>query len=1019
MRILRNIIIVNELAFGAPLRDRCKTPNDCIPCERGSQLISDNEGVEKCQVCEENHYSDEVDSKECTKCGRTLISGVGSPSSKFCVSKKACNDFVRNLKSYRNFPAIFQKTLDGEGDTTRSCKAHPSTARKIQELQCSVGTVSLTGYLNDAGCTPCDPGYFSDKPGSTSCTPCELGMFVSVRGASACTLCPAGKFAENLASTACEDCPAFFYSGVGQSSCSPCPAYTYSREGWSRCDRCTPGNFLEGNDCVSCDAGTYSTDGSLCLKCSAGSFSAAGSRECKICPAGSYSTEGASQCELCGMGSYSSSGAAMCTECSAGRTSGEGAATCTECPQGSFAATGAITCMKCPEDKMSPVGSTSTDQCVSRFECDSHVARLTRMKRGDDAKAIEEERGSRIGLACKGLREYAFAIAKSLGNVPCLPGTFSKDGLGDDSVCVKCPKAHFASTLGSTVCRPCDAGYFSNVEGAIVCSKCPAGTFSLHEASECSQCPAGKFSSEGAVECSSCPEDHISAPGSRSQEYCVTEPECVQFVASLRMSEDSSIFAALITSRIGVACAKIDSFKDQIDGFRPVELCPAGTISADGRGEESDCIPCAAGTFSPLPGSSSCTQCPAGQVAPIMRSTYCTPCPVGAYYESPGGLWCASCQPGYASSITGAVTCGICPENHYSMMGGVECEVCKSGFVSGEGSPTSDFCVEETDCDFLLIELSVIASHHERFEKRLNEDRKSLSCSRIGKYRNKIDLLMPECPQGTFTASGRGFHCTSCAAGTFTGIVGSKNCEKCPAGSFSSANAFECTKCAVGFYSHGLGSGECLKCPDGLSANFTGSVSCDGCKDRERFDTRSATCKIVTLCPAGSYSATGEFSEEEACISCPTGMVSAEGAKSMAACKFPEKCKAGTFSVTGRIPLNGVCTECGAGSTSEEGATGCTGIPQVQNKSFFTLANVAKVGFPLVGLGSIARHLVRGRQVPAEVNENEVMVKAAKAQAKPSNNILKSVLLVGCVILVLASAAGAYYVFVIRRRREE
>ncbi|MBN2779554.1 MAG: hypothetical protein JXQ74_00595 [Alphaproteobacteria bacterium] len=91
----------------------------------------------------------------------------------------------------------------------------------------------------------------------------------------------------------CATCPAGTYSAAGASSCSACPTGQTSAAEASSCSAitCPAGKYLSGSSCLSCAAGTYSTATSnTCSACPTGQTSAAGASSCSAiaCPSGKY-----------------------------------------------------------------------------------------------------------------------------------------------------------------------------------------------------------------------------------------------------------------------------------------------------------------------------------------------------------------------------------------------------------------------------------------------------------------------------------------------------------------------------------------------------------------------------------------------------------------------------------------------------------------------------------------------------------------------------------------------------------
>ncbi|CAK9110246.1 Hypothetical protein (Fragment) [Durusdinium trenchii] len=94
-------------------------------------------------------------------------------------------------------------------------------------LICPPGTESWQG-----NCRPCQAGYFSEQPGSSSCSPCSAGFFQSQQGQNSCLPCPAGTFSAGSGSHRCTPCSETFdvlndelarWAPEGSVSCINCP----------------------------------------------------------------------------------------------------------------------------------------------------------------------------------------------------------------------------------------------------------------------------------------------------------------------------------------------------------------------------------------------------------------------------------------------------------------------------------------------------------------------------------------------------------------------------------------------------------------------------------------------------------------------------------------------------------------------------------------------------------------------------------------------------------------------------
>ena len=219
-------------------------------------------------------------------------------------------------------------------------------------------------------CLMCnDPNEFDQVSHSwASATGVECVACVAGRAADAtnseCDVCPPGRYSSD--GVTCSFCPPgeepnIVEFSVGATHCIECLNGTHRHNvdhpelgTMSSCETCSPGQQpnADADDCETCPAGRYSTDGSMCIRCNAGeepdalqvecqacvgTYSADG-EECLACPAGSQPTVGygASSCTACadlGSNLFSEDGS-TCSVCDAGSEVNEVRSACTLCAYG-------------------------------------------------------------------------------------------------------------------------------------------------------------------------------------------------------------------------------------------------------------------------------------------------------------------------------------------------------------------------------------------------------------------------------------------------------------------------------------------------------------------------------------------------------------------------------------------------------------------------------------------------------------------------------------------------------------
>ena len=105
-----------------------------------------------------------------------------------------------------------------------------------------------------------------------------------------------------------------------------------------------------------------------------------------------------------------------------------------------------------------------------------------------------------------------------------------------------------------------------------------------------------------------------------------------------------------------------------------VVQCEAGTFSIDGS-----CVPCSAGLFANVSGSTVCTSCSLGTYTLVSGAAVCALCPPGSFCNSS----IFQCPVGTYSNVSGAVSCQPCSASQYS-----------AGFYCPAGSSAPVACAQ-------------------------------------------------------------------------------------------------------------------------------------------------------------------------------------------------------------------------------------------------------------------------------------------------------------------------------------
>jgi len=391
-------------------------------------------------------------------------------------------------------------------------------------------------------------------------------------------------------------------------------------------------------------------------------------------------------------------------------------------------------------------------------------------------------------------------------------------------------------------------------------------------------------------------------------------------------------------------------------------VCPAGSAGPPpfGRpGHLGSCVPCSAGEFSPLAGSTACQTCPSGTFSEP-GATACTRCPRMTFSETEGAGACEPCPNGttmHADTIgsSNSSDCrGICGHGTFGtqVVNGVavgDCQPCPLGFASADfgatacsrcplgsfaasGSAACTPCPPETSTDPAL--------------PAGGPDSCARQCAPGSASTNGLEPC-ELCPQGSRSTLNGSTACAPCAPGSTTSAPGATTCLAiCPEGSFGGSPGAQglapCLPCEGGSYSPTPGLAECLACSAGSYSNSFAS-ECSPCPPGSVSDADSATA--CTPCAPGYSQGAGGL---QTCDACPSGTFSGEagavacspcapgwttrGATGQAAC---EQCPEGT-EVQGNecapclpgywaLPGMPVCLACPRGTyASSSGAAECT-----------------------------------------------------------------------------------------------
>ncbi|KAJ1469583.1 hypothetical protein T484DRAFT_1642577 [Baffinella frigidus] len=384
---------------------------------------------------------------------------------------------------------------------------------------------------------------------------------------------------------------------------------------------------VSGSDNVTdcqCKAGFYGEDG----------------RECSVCPAKSY-CEGGKSVVSCGEHSESPGGSNISEACSceAGWYGPQGGAcTLCICDGGYTAGSDGVECTACGVGTYK--SETGTGACSS---CPA---------------------GTNSSAGSDGVHDCVCVAGYTAGS--------------DGAECTACGAGTFKATTGTGACSTCPSGTSSGAGsdsmGALACSTCAAGTGNNNRGSTtvdaCVQCGVNTWSGDGAATCADCPSYTSSVGGGNKKTGC-------------------TCLVGYTAASDGVSCSACEAgtFKSA-RGTGECSTCPAGTSSASGSNELTDCkcvvghsgtldgvacTACEEGTYKAVAGAGECLMCTTS-LCGVGDGGNCAPCSLNRYKASVGNEACGSCETGLGTATTGALSCTCVSGYVLASTGG--CEQC-------------------------------------------------------------------------------------------------------------------------------------------------------------------------------------------------------------------------------------------------------------------------------------------------------------------------------------------------------
>ena len=497
--------------------------------------------------------------------------------------------------------------------------------------RCQSGRISQSGtYV----CEECPQGFGAD-PSNIICENCTDSK-TTVDGS--CQFCPIGKQGDKTDNVIyCEDCPSGFFSDQSDGKfCDACPT-GYKTKSTTECDECDDGYvtnlvgsgssfcIVDNNETIrECSGGTY-YDGKECIDCDPGTTSAEGSSTCIPCEANEYEEDNI--CKLCQAGKEVTNNA--CTDCIPGKFGVNGR--CQECEKGTYQhESGQDSCRPCEEMHTTRgVGTTCgdtgpiEDPATCCYKCDSAS---TIVVDGVCATCPPGRVTSEAAGRCQNCPGGTYRSATEEQCQPCPIGKAANSG----SQCVTCQSGKYSDTPGLAECKECLAGVT-----ATGCDVCASGTFGVN----CDACPAGYWSLAGQDECSDCAVG-LFQPLTGKSGCLACEPGKFAFETASTECIRCSPGRFQPSERAGICieCPQ-GQYTDQFSALQ-CNKCPSGTYTtSEGAYALDQCLECPIGTmevnglcidcperfYNDLPKQTSCKACPGDQLSP-KRSVSQTEC---------------------------------------------------------------------------------------------------------------------------------------------------------------------------------------------------------------------------------------------------------------------------------------------------------------------------------------------------------------------------------------------------------
>ena len=529
-----------------------------------------------------------------------------------------------------------------------------------------------------------------------------------------------------------------------------------------------------------------------------------------------------------------------------------------------------------------------------------------------------------ICLDCK--PGYSSNIKEGLDCQKCVPGRFS-NSLHNIN-CVACQAGYYIGEEGSDDCKPCKRGKYSIISGSdslLNCLDCDEGSISFLGQTSCQICQLGKWA-KNRKKCIDCSRGKYSSKlniiSDSDCELCpigkYNDLEGLVYQSECKECFDGQIgiIEGAVSNSSCLECAA-GKFKENLD---TCTQCQDGWVSQE---KSSECQMCDLGKWAR--DKKECISCPKGKYGSdlnIIKESECKTCMIGKYNPKQGMTIesdCLECPEGKIGIVTEAKTnksCINCKAGKFKE-GLDRCEICPSGWISGEKSDLCQICPEGTKSDL------------SRFS--------CTNCSQ-GMYNDFPGLtfedLCKRCPEGKYSIEEGVYQidkCKDCPIGKFnldSGLISSELCKDCPIGKYrdiSISSGQNCQNCLKGRFSY-LGSSFCYICPPGKYSTDDSLEYCLDCpKGKYNKEDGKHLIEICINCVKGKWNNKESSVNTSYCISCDKGKYSdILGAISIDTCL---DCEAGKYNDILAASSINFCRECSTGSYSIKSSYRCSMCP--------------------------------------------------------------------------------------------